>query len=297
MEEFFGAIPDFLKLHSTNLPTKQQDVFKESLYDFLDYTFRSTSVAESVKISRLIICLDASRAALGSKGPSWILSNILNGKWPELLRSVEMGHSLRSWAYSNEEDNVLSIRRIVSHIVVSAENRNDRWVALAADHSDPMPHNFNEAVEGVSLAIHPSIQSAPHHSPILVSGTRPVDIPAHHTTQSPTDELSFGTVSAASQPRTQPYTFAISSSLLSQPVPTSPPRLPPPPPPSNVVAVDARQGQGGTDISGPPVMVNLDPHLISIGGVTSQQSESVILPPNVYDSPSMHHLPCTDFRS
>jgi hypothetical protein len=129
----------------------------------------------------------------------------------------------------------------------------------------------------------------------LVSGTRPIDISAHHTTRDPADELSFGTVSAAPQPRPQPYTSAISSSLLGKPVPTFPPlppRPPPPPAPLNVVTVDA--GQGNTAIS---VMANLDPHLISIGGVASQQSESVIPPSNVYDSPSMHHLSCTNSRS
>jgi hypothetical protein len=294
MEKFFGAIPDFLKLHSTNFPTKLQDVFKESLYEFLDSTFRSTTVPKSVNISRLIICLDASRAALGSNGPSWILSNILNGKWPELLRSVEMGHSLTSWVHNNEENDLYG--RIVSRIVASAERRSDRSLTLAGNHSDPTLDDSNEAFEGVPLAIHPSIQSAPHHRPVLVSGTRPVDMPMPHTTRNPTDELSFGIVSNAPQPRPQPYTSAVLSSLLGQPVPTPPPLPPrPPPPPLNVVAVDARQR--GTDVSAPPVMTNLDPHLISIGRVASQQSESGITLSNVYDSPSMHHLPCTNSGS
>jgi hypothetical protein len=131
MEEFFGAIPDFFSskwvdLLPTDLPAELQTVFKEALYEFLDNTSRSTTVAESVKISRLIICLDASRAALGPNGPSWILCNILNANWPELLRSVEMGHLLTSWVHSNDEENVLYIRSIVSHIVASAEKRDDR---------------------------------------------------------------------------------------------------------------------------------------------------------------------------
>jgi hypothetical protein len=137
-EKFFRAIPDFfsskwVKLFPTNLSVGLQDVFKETLYEFLDCTFRSNMVAESVKISRLIICLDASRATLGPNGPSWVLCNILNGNWPELLRSVELGHTLRNWVYSNDEENVLYIQSIVSHIVAGAEKRNDRWLALAAD--------------------------------------------------------------------------------------------------------------------------------------------------------------------
>ena len=320
-ETFFAAIPDFfssrwVKLLPTNLPVGLQDVFKESLYEFLDCTFRSTMVAESVKVSRLIICLDASRATLGLDGPSWILCEILNRNWPELLQSVELGHTLRSWVHGNDEENVLYIRSIVSHIVASAEKRDDRWLALAADqpgmsedllrhylaHGDSvllanlinitrltfrshipnwfhalpskcdvlntlpsLQHDFcalwneivleaqnNNALTGtpifilrnirsVYVALHsrtdappmvssatttddgildrrPSsyplcntashqavedaslaIQSVPHHSPSLVSGTRPSDIPASHTTRDPADELSFCTVFDAPQ--------------------------------------------------------------------------------------------------
>jgi len=137
-EKFFEAVPGFfsskwVKLTPTNLPARLQDVFKEVLYEFLDYTFQSTTIPESAKASRLTIGLDASRSALGPKGPSWILGNILDGNWPEPLRSVEIGHSLRSWAYSNDEENALLIRSIVSHIVARAENRNDRWFTLAGD--------------------------------------------------------------------------------------------------------------------------------------------------------------------
>jgi hypothetical protein len=53
-EKFFAAIPNlfssrWVNLSSTNLSAGLQDVFKESLYEFLDCTFQSTKVAESVK--------------------------------------------------------------------------------------------------------------------------------------------------------------------------------------------------------------------------------------------------------
>jgi hypothetical protein len=132
-EKFFAAIPDYLKLLPTDFLDKHLDAFKESLYEFLDSTFRSTKLAESVKISRLIIGLDASHATLGPDGPSWILRAILNRNWPELLQSVELGHTLRSWVHGNDERNVLYIRNIISHIVASAEKQDHRWRALAAD--------------------------------------------------------------------------------------------------------------------------------------------------------------------
>ena len=390
-EKFFAAIPDFfssrwVKLFPTNLSAGLQDVFKEALYEFLDCTFRSGKVVESVKISRLIICLDASRATLGPDGPSWILGSILNGNWPELLQSVELGHTLTRWVYGNDKENVLYLRSIVSHIVSGAEKRDDRWLALAADqpgmsedllrhylahgnsvllanlinitrltfrshvpnwfHALPskcdvlntlpsLQHDFcalwneivleaqnsnaptpifilknirpvyvalhsgtdatpmvfsamttddcildrpssyplcntasHQAVEDASLSIQ-SVQ--PHHSLGLVSGTRPIDILASHTTGNLTDKLSFGTVFDAPQLHT-PVIPSFSLALLdSRHVPT---------PPLNVAAVDAKQGD--TNISTPPCMANLYPRPISSGEVASQQSKSVIPPLLMY---------------
>ena len=309
MEKFFEAIPDFfgsksVNLRPTDLSKKLRGTFEETLYEFLDYTFQSTVVSDFVKNSRLIICLKASRVALGPNGSSWIICKILDRNWPKLLRSVEIGHSLKSWVNSNDEDNVLYIQSLSHHIVANAEKRDDRWLALAADQpglsedllrhypahgdsvllsnlinitrltfhahlpnweffhaipskggvsstlptlqhdfcalwneivleaqsshgttpilllknihsvyvalhpgtdasplafstdnnipdqpssyklcniashrSDPTPHDYNEAVGDVSLAIHSSIQPVPHHNAALVSGTHPFDMP------------------------------------------------------------------------------------------------------------------------
>ncbi len=138
MEKVFRSIPDLfsskgMEPTSVNLSARLQGLLKEVLYEFLDNTFRSTTIAESVKSSRLIIGLDASHAALGPNGPSWILGKILDRTWPDLLRSVEIGHSLSSRAYGNGKENALLIRTIISHIVASSENRNDRWLTLAGD--------------------------------------------------------------------------------------------------------------------------------------------------------------------
>ncbi|KAF8483781.1 hypothetical protein DFH94DRAFT_724135 [Russula ochroleuca] len=128
-----------------------------------------------------------------------------------------------------------------------------------------------KAVEDPSLAIHSSIQSDPHHSPVLVSGTRPSDTPVSHTTRNPADQFSFGTVLDAPQLYTPVIPSFPLALLNSQLVPT---------PPLNVAAVDAKQGS--TDISTPPCMANLYRNPISSDEVTSQQSESVI-PPSIVD--------------
>jgi hypothetical protein len=121
-------------LFPTSLPSQCQDVLKEALDQFMDHTFRSTTVVESVKAralarSRLFIYLYASRAALGPNGPLGSLTTFSTGTGLK-LRYVEMGRLLRSWVYSNDEGNVLCTRSNVSHIIASAEERNSRWLAL-----------------------------------------------------------------------------------------------------------------------------------------------------------------------
>ena len=134
---------------------------------------------------------------------------------------------------------------------------------IASHRSDPTPHDYNEAIGDVSLAIHSSIQPVPHHNAALVSGTHPFDMPMP-----------------------QPYTPSIPPSLPTRldgaTVPTSS---------LNVAAVDARERN--SDISPHPFMTNLDPHFVSNREVASQQSESVVLFSTVYVSQS-NHLPCTN---
>ena len=131
-EEFFAAIPGFLesKVHKEHLSNDFRNNFSQDLGGFLDHTFSSSLVAESVRSDRLIICLDASRAALGSEGVSHILQDILSGRWPEMLQSIEMGHSLRRWRNSNDECFTPNVRRIVAQIVVGVRERDKRWLSL-----------------------------------------------------------------------------------------------------------------------------------------------------------------------
>jgi len=76
------------------------------------------------------MCLNAAHATLGSHGVSHILLDIRNRRWPELLQSVEMGHSLRRWRDSNGERFTSDIGRIVAQIIVDARERDNRWISL-----------------------------------------------------------------------------------------------------------------------------------------------------------------------
>ena len=136
-EEFFLAIPGFFKSelangleeHITdNSPSRLK--FSEALNRFLDRTLALSSVSESVKNRRVIICLNAAHAALGFKGVSQILQDILSGRWHELIQSVEMGHSFRRWGTNNHERLTPIVRRIVAQIVVGVRERDDRWISL-----------------------------------------------------------------------------------------------------------------------------------------------------------------------
>ena len=137
MEKAFAAIPDLFD-DKVDLPSdlseNLREAFKGALYRFMDCTLRSTTIAESTKNSRFIICLKASNVVLDPSRLRQILKDILDGYWPELLRSVEMGHSLRSCVDCSDEENVSYIQEIISHIVENVEKRDDRWHTLAADH-------------------------------------------------------------------------------------------------------------------------------------------------------------------
>ena len=131
-EEYFESVPGFFESEvvdvlKEHLPNDFRIKFSQALNRFLD---RTLSVTESARSGRLITCLNAAHAALGCDRVSHILWEILNGRWPELLHSVEIGHSLRRWSNTIDERFTPDVRRIVAQIVIGARERNDRWIAL-----------------------------------------------------------------------------------------------------------------------------------------------------------------------
>ena len=137
-ERFFEAIPGFfdselVTVKPVMLPSEFRDKFCQALNGFLDCTFSLSSVTESIMSNRLAICLNAAHAALGSESSdavSQILQDIRSGRWPELLQSVEIGHSLRRWRNSNDELFTENVRRIMAQIVVGVRERDSRWLSL-----------------------------------------------------------------------------------------------------------------------------------------------------------------------
>ena len=140
LEKFFGAIPGFFSSKlvenlANHISVGFQIRLGQALIRFLDRAFLTDSFSESVGSRRLVICLNATREALGLDGVSRILKEILNGRWSEPLRSVEVGLSLRRWGNDFTQFSS-SLRRIVARIVSRVRERDDRWVTIVKDEFD-----------------------------------------------------------------------------------------------------------------------------------------------------------------
>ena len=135
LERLFDAIPGFCdsKLVRKPLDPRVTAKLRLSLDGFLDRTFSSHLVPESLRNDRLIICLDAAHSALGPSGVSQILDNFSCGSRDEALKSVELGHSLVRWNHSSNPLIGLGIQRIVACIIAGAQDRNARWTLLVKE--------------------------------------------------------------------------------------------------------------------------------------------------------------------
>ena len=134
---FFDAIPGFCGSKLVQpLYSRVTTKLQQSLDGFLDRTFSSRLVPESVRNDRVITCLNAAQSALGSRGASQILVNFFNGHRDDALKSVEIGHSLVRWGHSSDDVIGPDIRRIVACIVARVQDRDDRWARLVKEAFD-----------------------------------------------------------------------------------------------------------------------------------------------------------------
>ena len=172
LETFFDSIPGFCNSKLTVLPLSFPipTRLRQALNGFLNRTFSSNLVSESVRANRLIICLNAAHAALGPSAVSSILDKAPNGYWDEALQSVEIGHALRLWGHGRDHDT--KIRRIVARIIARVREHDDRWTMLVKeefgvpDHvlRDSLPHGDSVLL---SILIHASRQA--NHASSLTS--------------------------------------------------------------------------------------------------------------------------------
>ena len=149
LETFFKATPGFFNSPTDghhDLPAVVQTKFENALDGFLDRTLSSNSIPEIVRSRRLIICLNATQAALGRDAVGRMLPE---NRRPEALTLAE-GLDLRVGA--------TDLRRIIARIIsrVQVPERDNRWMALVKDEFGIPDHVLPDDIapgDGASLAV------------------------------------------------------------------------------------------------------------------------------------------------
>ena len=139
LEKFFDALPGFYTSGvvdhlQEHFPRDVQQKIEVSVGAFLNHTLSFSSVSESVAGRRLFCCLNAADAVGGPCLVGGIIRSMAHWDWHRMQRSVEFGHFLTRWDKSRGGRNALEVRGIISCIVESVQDRDDRWMALVLDH-------------------------------------------------------------------------------------------------------------------------------------------------------------------
>ena len=100
IEQFFAGIPGFFTSKMVDNPhyclySLGSETVAEASNGFLERTWSSNLVSETIKIRRVVICVRAIDAAHLSDAAYKILKGFFKHQ-PVLFRSVELGHSLIS---------------------------------------------------------------------------------------------------------------------------------------------------------------------------------------------------------
>jgi len=141
LEEFFDALPGFFHSKLVDVPKIDPSSglhfeFQHALNRFLRRALVSDSVVESVKIRRFEIYTNAALDVIIKP------HRVYNCLWPiltsfnQLPRSIETASILERWSTAGEEDIARIARCTVADILRAIQNRDYRWIALAARQFD-----------------------------------------------------------------------------------------------------------------------------------------------------------------
>jgi Family of unknown function (DUF6535) len=119
-----GIVRDPLR----SIATLDSPKFSSALVAFLNRTLSSGSVTKPEKVKRFIMCVKIADETRGTA--FWDLFSETTDQ--SLVRSVEVGRCLRSPNRIGEEIG-LCAQTIVADIIANVEERDDRWIELAAD--------------------------------------------------------------------------------------------------------------------------------------------------------------------
>jgi hypothetical protein len=133
LEQFFSGIPGFCSSKVVPNPQSSLDGLRNmgvayTLHGFLERTWTSDLISETVKIWRLVTCIRAIDAAYLSDAAYRIIHEFFWGQPAfNLFESVELGHSLMS---RGNNENKLFAQGIIACIIAEAPQPNERWFSL-----------------------------------------------------------------------------------------------------------------------------------------------------------------------
>jgi len=138
LEQFFAGIPGFCSSKVVDNPQSSLDSLRgrtvvSSLNGFLERTWLSNLVSETIKMRRLVICVRAIDAAHLSRAADEIFYLFFLPR-PMLLQSLELGHSLVSWDNSADRKTTLFAQGIIACVIANVPQRNERWFSLTMHH-------------------------------------------------------------------------------------------------------------------------------------------------------------------
>jgi Family of unknown function (DUF6535) len=129
---FHKSRPDVVKDPQGIIQRLGNSQLSSSVVAFLHRTLSSNFVPEPDKIRRLVICVKVADATRLLDAIWHILDGVLDDDELGMLDSVETGHFLRSPGASSGQETNLCAKSIVGCIIANAQNRDHRWIALAA---------------------------------------------------------------------------------------------------------------------------------------------------------------------
>jgi len=138
VEQFFAGIPGFCSSNVVDDPqcslgSLRSSTVASALGGFLERTWSSNLLSETIKIRRLVICIRAIDAAHLSDAAYEILYEFFEHR-PALLRSIELGRSLISWGKNDDRKTSLFAQGIIACIIANVPQRNPHWSLLTMDH-------------------------------------------------------------------------------------------------------------------------------------------------------------------
>jgi len=143
LEKVFESIPSFLKSEKvTRRYTEAQDTIENAMSQFVGNTVLSDTVPESVKLRRLIKCLNVARQVL-LPVPSVMFHGLVELDWGGAPHSLAIGKCLRTWDEGSDRRFSPYIRGVIAVIIAKVRERNVLWATFA---SHNLPTSIPEIV-------------------------------------------------------------------------------------------------------------------------------------------------------